>query len=110
MRYLGLPSNSGSWSSVRPFLSKKIYLDKYTPHGYFTCQEVFMDNDGRKKIVNRFKRIEGQIRGLEKMIEDKAHCLDVLTQVSAVTGAIKKAGTEVVRIYLDQCLVDSANT
>ena len=68
-----------------------------------------MDNDGRKNIVNRFKRIEGQIRGLEKMIENKAPCLDVLTQVSAVTGAIKKAGTEVVRIYLDQCLVDSAN-
>ena len=68
-----------------------------------------MDKDGRKKIVNRFKRIEGQIRGLEKMIEDEAPCLDILTQVSAVTGAIKKAGTEVVRIYLDQCLVDSAN-
>jgi DNA-binding FrmR family transcriptional regulator len=89
--------------------SLKKYLDKYTPSGYFTGQEVFMDKDASKKIVNRFKRIEGQIRGLEKMIEDEAPCLDILTQVSAVTGAIKKAGTEVVRIYLDQCLVDSAN-
>ncbi|MDP1993034.1 MAG: metal-sensitive transcriptional regulator [Syntrophales bacterium] len=68
-----------------------------------------MERDGRKKIVNRLKRIEGQIRGLEKMIENEAPCLDILTQVSAVTGAIKKAGTEVVRIYLDQCLVDSVN-
>ena len=68
-----------------------------------------MDNERRKKIVNRFKRIEGQIRGLEKMIENEAPCLDILTQVSAVTGAIKKTGAEVVRIYLDQCLADSAN-
>lgn len=68
-----------------------------------------MDTVSRKKIVNRFKRIEGQIRGLEKMIEDESPCLDILTQVSAVTAAIKKAGTEVIRVYLDQCLVDAAN-
>ena len=63
----------------------------------------------RQMIVNRFKRIEGQIRGLEKMIENQAPCLDILTQVSAVTAAIKRAGTEVVRVYLDQCLVKAAN-
>jgi CsoR family transcriptional regulator, copper-sensing transcriptional repressor len=69
-----------------------------------------MEKTQRQMIVNRFKRIEGQIRGLEKMIEGEAPCLDILTQVSAVTGAIKKAGVEVVRAYLDHCLVDSANT
>ena len=68
-----------------------------------------MDKVSRKTIVNRFKRIEGQIRGLEKMIEDESPCLDILTQVSAVTAAIKKEGTEVIRVYLDQCLVDAAN-
>lgn len=68
-----------------------------------------MEKKNRQMIVNRFKRIEGQIRGLEKMIENEAPCLDILTQVSAVTAAIKKAGMEVVRIYLDQCLVDAAN-
>ncbi len=62
-----------------------------------------------KKIINRLRRIEGQIRGLEKMVENEAPCLDILTQVSAVTAAMKKAGTEIVRIYLDQCLADAAN-
>ena len=63
-----------------------------------------MKNEERKKIVNRFKRIEGQIRGLEKLVEDEAPCLDILTQVSAVTAAVKKAGTEMIRMYIDQCL------
>jgi len=65
-----------------------------------------MKTENRKKIVNRFRRIEGQIRGLEKLVENEAPCLDILTQVSAVTAAIKKAGTEVIRVYLDQCLAE----
>ena len=51
-----------------------------------------MEGKGRRQIINRLKRIEGQIRGLEKMIENETPCLDILTQVSAVTAAIKKAG------------------
>jgi len=68
-----------------------------------------MKENDLKKIINRFRRIGGQIRGLEKMVENEAPCLDILTQVSAVTAAMKKAGTEVVRIYLDQCLGDAAH-
>ena len=67
-----------------------------------------MKEEEKKRIVNRFRRIEGQIRGLEKLVEDDAPCLDILTQVSAVTAAIKKAGTEVIRVYLDKCLLDAA--
>ena len=67
-----------------------------------------METENRKKIVNRLKRIEGQIRGLERLVESGAPCLDVLTQVSAVTSALKKAGTEVIRAYLDKCLLDAA--
>jgi DNA-binding FrmR family transcriptional regulator len=69
-----------------------------------------MEQEGRKKIINRLKRIEGQIRGLTKLVENDASCLDILTQVSAVTAATKKAGTEVIRIYLDQCLKDTAGS
>ena len=68
-----------------------------------------MDGKGRRQIINRLKRIEGQIRGLEKMIENETPCLDILTQVSAVSAAIKKAGSEVVRIYMDQCLADTTH-
>lgn len=65
-----------------------------------------MEKENRKKIVHRFRRIEGQIRGVEKLVENEAPCLDILTQVSAVTAAIKRAGTEVINLYLDQCLTD----
>jgi DNA-binding FrmR family transcriptional regulator len=70
--------------------------------------EEFPLNQERQKIINRFRRIEGQIRGIEKLVEDEAPCLDILTQVSAVTGAVKKAGTEVIRIYLDRCLAETS--
>ena len=67
-----------------------------------------MDRESQKKIINRFRRIEGQLRGLQKLVEGEAPCLDILTQVSAVTGAVKKAGTEVIHIYIDQCLEETS--
>lgn len=67
-----------------------------------------MKENDLKKIINRFRRIEGQIRGLEKMVENEAPCLDILTQVSAVTAAVKKAGTEVIHLYIEQCLVETS--
>jgi CsoR family transcriptional regulator, copper-sensing transcriptional repressor len=68
-----------------------------------------MDRKSKSGIINRLKRIEGQIRGLEKMIVNEAPCLDILTQVSAVSAAVKKAGSEVIRVYMDQCLVDTTH-
>lgn len=67
-----------------------------------------MTHESQRKIINRFRRIEGQLRGLQKLVESEAPCLDILTQVSAVTAAVKKAGTQVIQIYLDQCLEQSA--
>jgi CsoR family transcriptional regulator, copper-sensing transcriptional repressor len=67
-----------------------------------------MNRESQKKIINRFRRIEGQIRGLQKLVEGEAPCLDILTQVSAVTAAVKKAGMEVIHIYLDQCLAQTS--
>jgi DNA-binding FrmR family transcriptional regulator len=64
----------------------------------------------RQAILNRLRRIEGQIRGLERLVQSEAPCLDILTQVSAVTAAVKKVGTEVVELYIDHCLSEvSAN-
>lgn len=62
----------------------------------------------KQKVIDRFRRIEGQVRGIEKLIAADAPCVDILTQVSAVTGAIKKAGTEVIRISLAHCLAETA--
>jgi DNA-binding FrmR family transcriptional regulator len=65
-----------------------------------------MDED-RKKIYNRLKRIEGQIRGLQRMVEAEAPCVDVLTQLSAATSAMKNTGVAVVQVYMKRCIEDA---
>ncbi len=62
----------------------------------------------KQKIVNRLRRIEGQIRGLQRLIEDGAPCVDVLTQVSAVTSAMKKTGAAIISANMRTCLDESA--
>ncbi len=64
----------------------------------------------RKKIHNRLRRIEGQIRGLQKMVDRQAPCVDVLTQLAAVTSAMKKTGAAVLRVNMNRCLNEAATT
>jgi DNA-binding FrmR family transcriptional regulator len=61
-------------------------------------------NDDREKILARLRRIEGQIRGLQRMIEREAPCPEILTQVSAVTAAIKKTGMAIIQAHMEECL------
>ncbi|OKL37800.1 metal-sensitive transcriptional regulator [Domibacillus mangrovi] len=57
-----------------------------------------------KKVENRLKRIEGQIRGVLKMIEDGKDCRDVVTQLSATRSAIDRTMGVIVSMNLEQCL------
>ena len=52
----------------------------------------------------RLRRVEGQIRGLQRMVEEGVSCPDILTQVAAVTSAIKRVGTVIVQTYMEECL------
>jgi CsoR family transcriptional regulator, copper-sensing transcriptional repressor len=63
----------------------------------------------RKKISNRLRRIEGQIRGLQRLIEQEAPCIDILTQVAAVSSAIKKTGGAIFSNYMKKCIKESAD-
>ena len=58
----------------------------------------------KRDVLMRLKRIEGQIRGLQRMVEEGVPCPDILTQVAAVTSAIKKVGTVIVQAYMNECL------
>jgi DNA-binding FrmR family transcriptional regulator len=58
----------------------------------------------RKDVLLRLRRIEGQIRGLQRMVEEGVPCTDVLTQVAAATAAIKRVGTVVVKTYMEECM------
>lgn len=57
-----------------------------------------------KKLVNRLSRIEGQVRGLKKMVEDDAYCTDILIQVSAVNAALNGFNKELLADHIRTCV------
>lgn len=64
-------------------------------------------SEARGAIVNRLKRIEGQVKGLQRMLEEDRYCIDVLHQVQATKAALAKAETEILRAHAHDC-VDTA--
>jgi len=61
-------------------------------------------DEHRKNVLNRLRRIEGQIRGLERMVQQEAPCADVLTQLSAATAAMKKTGIVIIQANIRRCI------
>ena len=61
-------------------------------------------NDEKKRIINRLNRINGQINGINKMIENDAYCNDVLIQLSAVENSIKSLSTHILENHLYTCV------
>ena len=55
-------------------------------------------------VVNRLKRIEGQVRGLQRMVEDDTYCIDVITQVSATTKALQSVALLLLEDHLGHCV------
>ena len=58
----------------------------------------------KKDVMARLRRIEGQIRGLQRMVDEEAPCPEILTQVAAATAALKKVGTVIIQTYMEECL------
>lgn len=65
------------------------------------------DLKDKKTIMRRLRRIEGQVRGLERMVEDEVYCIEVLTQVSAVTRALQSVAVELLGEHLAHCVRDA---
>ena len=61
----------------------------------------------RQAIARRLNRIEGQVRGLSRMLDEDRYCIDILQQIQAVKVALKKAETELLRVHAREC-VDEA--
>ena len=64
---------------------------------------VAVDPDAKTRNRKRLRRIEGQVRGLQKMIDDDRYCADVMTQVSAVQEALRAVSRELLRNHLTYC-------
>jgi len=76
-----------------------------------TAPDIFPDESERKRILNRLRRLEGQIRGLQAMIESGKDCDAVLTQIMAAKSALNQVGLHIVGHSMKTCLVsDDAAT
>ena len=68
-------------------------------HGYINDKE---------RYLGRMKRIEGQARGIAKMIDEEKYCIDILTQISAVTRALENVALGLLDDHLKHCVLDAA--
>jgi DNA-binding FrmR family transcriptional regulator len=64
-------------------------------HGY---------HDQKDALIKRLHRIEGQVRGIERMVEDDRYCIDILTQIGAVTTALESLGFQVLDEHVRHCV------
>ncbi len=67
-------------------------------------------NEAKKKLVRRLKIIEGQVRGLEEMIEKEVYCIDVITQTSAVKQALTAVEDMLMEEHLKNCVIKQIKT
>ncbi len=65
-------------------------------------------HDTKPDVVARLRRIEGQIRGIERMVEDDQYCVDVLTQVAAANKALQQVALRLLTEHLRHCVADAA--
>jgi DNA-binding FrmR family transcriptional regulator len=61
----------------------------------------------RPGLENRLKRIEGQVRGVQKMVEEGRYCVDILTQIDAVTAALGRVQDQILEAHLNHCVADA---
>lgn len=66
-------------------------------HGYIKAKD-------KENLRNRLKRIEGQVRGVQRMIEEEAYCVDILTQISSYIAASEKVASMVLKDHMDHCV------
>jgi DNA-binding FrmR family transcriptional regulator len=63
-----------------------------------------MQKDTKTSCLKRLNRIEGQVRGLARMVEEDRYCIDVITQISAVRAALRRVEEEVLRDHVGHCV------
>ena len=73
----------------------------HSQHGYISSKDDYL---------KRLRRIEGQARGLQRMVEDEKYCIDILTQVSAMTKALQSVALGLLDEHLSHCVVEAART
>ena len=69
-------------------------------HGYY---------DHKPDVLARLRRVEGQVRGLQRMVDEDAYCIDILTQITAASNALKKVAVGLLDDHIRHCVADPAH-
>ena len=72
------------------------------------AQHSYIANGTKDDYLKRLRRIEGQARGLQRMVDEEQYCIDILTQISAMTKALQSVGLALLDEHLAHCVVNAA--
>lgn len=75
-----------------------VAMETDAPHGYLHSKDAYL---------KRLRRIEGQARGLQRMVEEEKYCIDILTQVSAMTSALQSVALGLLDEHVKHCVADA---
>lgn len=76
--------------------------------GMSTHQHSYLANKSKDDYLKRLRRIEGQARGLQRMVEEEQYCIDILTQVAAMTKALQAVSLSLLDEHIGHCVVEAA--
>ncbi len=74
-------------------------VDEHVNHAYTTNKDA---------LLKRLARVEGQVRGISRMVDEEKYCIDILTQISAINAALHKVSLGLVEDHISHCVVDAA--
>lgn len=67
-------------------------------------------SDAKPQVIKRLNRVEGQVRGISRMVAEDKYCIDILTQISAAQAALDKVALELVREHTKHCMAHADDT
>ncbi len=69
-----------------------------------------LTDKNKQEVINRLKKIEGQVRGIQRMVDEKKYCIDILLQISAVSGGLRKVGHSILNNHIKTCVAASLSS
>src|SRR5699024_11839094 len=64
-------------------------------------------DEEKKRLINSLKRVEGQVRRIQKMVDEDRYCMDVLIQIDAINAALKTVGTSLIEHHTSHCVMEA---
>ena len=68
---------------------------------------MHISDEGKQKLLTRLRRIEGQTRGLQRMVEEDKYCVDIMTQIAGVQAALEQVSVQLMEHHLRHCVTEA---